>query len=109
MPNSLVLRLAFHRAVAGIGKALPPKGHSSIDRSRNHGEPSQSEFTVVKVDAYHGINSYLLELSDTCMKSVQDIIGYNNENSGTEGAQPGDHPAFPSGQVSHFILGQSNH
>ena len=54
---------------------------------------------MVKVDAYNGINAYLSELSDTCIKSVEDIIQYNENNSGTEGAYPGDHQAFPSGQV----------
>ncbi len=34
------------------------------------------------------------------MKTIDDIVAYNDENRGTEGAQPGDHPAFSSGQVS---------
>ena len=59
---------------------------------------------MVKVEAYNGINSYLSELSDTRMKTLEDIIKYNQENSGTEGAEPGDHPAFPVGQVSHSII-----
>lgn len=69
-----------------------------------YGKPSESEFSVVKVEAYNGINSYLSELSDTRMKTLEDIIKYNQENSGTEGAEPGDHPAFPVGQVSHSII-----
>ena len=71
----------------------------SADRIRAYGKPSESEFTVVKVDAYNGINAYLSELSDTCIKSVEDIVQYNENNSGTEGAYLGDHQAFPSGQV----------
>lgn len=67
------------------------------------GKPSESEFSVVKVEAFQGINSYLSELSDTRMKTLEDIIEYNRDNSGTEGAKPGDYPAFPSGQVSHDI------
>ena len=70
---------------------------------RTYGEPSQSEFTVVKVDAYNGINAYLSELSDTCIKSVEDIIQYVEKNSGTEGAYPGDHQAFPSGLVKSDV------
>lgn len=66
-----------------------------------YGKPSESEFSVVKVEAYNGINSYLSELSGTPMKSLEDVIEYNEENSGTEGAKPDDHPAFPTGQVSH--------
>ena len=68
-----------------------------------HGKPSESEFSVVKVEAFQGINSYLSELSGTRMKTFADVIDYNQKNSGTEGAKPGDHPAFASGQVSHSI------
>ncbi len=64
-----------------------------------YGIPSESEFSVVKVEAFQGINSYLSELSETRMKTLADIIEYNLKNRGTEGAKPGDHPAFPSGQV----------
>ncbi|KAL9099056.1 MAG: hypothetical protein Q9163_005385 [Psora crenata] len=63
-----------------------------------YGKASESEFTVVKVDAYNGINKYLSNLSATEIRSVEDIIDFNNRNRGTEGAQAGDHPAFPSGQ-----------
>lgn len=69
-----------------------------------YGKPSESEFSVVEVEAYNGINSYLSELSGTRMKTLGDIIEYNEENSGTEGGKPGDHPAFLSGQVSHSII-----
>lgn len=67
----------------------------------------------MKVDAYNGINSYLSELSGTSIKTVEDIVTYNVENRGSEGAAPGDHPAFPSGQVrkgsssSHFFTEDS--
>ena len=66
-----------------------------------YGKPSKSEFSVVEVEAYNGINSYLSELSGTRMKVLEDVIEYNEENSGTEGGKPGDHPAFPTGQVSY--------
>ena len=64
-----------------------------------YGKPSESEFSVVEVEAYNGINSYLSELSGTRIKTLEDIIEYNENNNGTEGANPGDHPAYPSGQV----------
>jgi amidase len=67
---------------------------------REHGDPENSEFTVVKSDAYNGINQYLSDLTCTDIKTVEDIVKYNNENRGTEGAYSGDHQAFPSGQVS---------
>ena len=54
----------------------------------------------MKVEAYNGINAYLSELCNTPMKTLEDIVKYNVENRGTEGAYPGDHGAFPTGQVS---------
>ncbi|KAL9079764.1 MAG: hypothetical protein Q9157_001385 [Trypethelium eluteriae] len=62
------------------------------------GVPSESEFTIVKVEAYNGINEYLSKLSETDVKTLEDIVAYNLDNRGSEGAQCGDHPAFPSGQ-----------
>lgn len=62
------------------------------------GAPSHSEFTVVKTEAYNGITSYLSELSNTEIKTFEDILHFNEENTGTEGAKPGDHPAFATGQ-----------
>ncbi len=49
------------------------------------------------------MNAYLSELSNTSIKSVEDIIEYNDNNTGTEGAEPGDHLAFMTGQVSSYI------
>lgn len=69
------------------------------DESRKRGEPSKSEFTVVKVDAYNGINTYLSGLSASPVKTIEDVLTFNESNTGTEGAQPGDLPAFASGQV----------
>ena len=50
-------------------------------------------------EAYDGIRDYLSELSNTDIKSLEDIVAFNIENRGTEGACAGDHPAFPTGQV----------
>ena len=72
--------------------------------SREFGEPSKSEFTVVKVEAYNGINAYLSELTDTPIKTMEDIVRFNERNTGTEGASPGDHPAFPSGQDNLYEI-----
>lgn len=52
----------------------------------------------MKVDAYNDLNSYLSELSETDIKFVEDIVAFNEANRHTEGADPGDHPAFVSGQ-----------
>lgn len=69
------------------------------ERSRNRGGPANSEFTVVKVDAYNGINAYLSRLSETSILTTEDVVAFNSKNAGTEGPKPGDIPAFPSGQV----------
>ncbi|KAL8902139.1 MAG: hypothetical protein Q9207_004858 [Kuettlingeria erythrocarpa] len=62
------------------------------------GEPHESEFMVVKTDAYSDINAYLSQLSESPVRLVEDVIAFNIRNGGTEGAQPGDVPAFHSGQ-----------
>lgn len=67
--------------------------------SRKRGKATESEFTVVKTDAYNDINTYLSQLSESSVKSVEDVLAFNIQNAGTEGAQPRDVPAFPSGQV----------
>ena len=69
-----------------------------------YGKPSESEFSVVKVEALQGINSYLSELSEIPMKTLEDVIEFNQQNTGTEGAKPGDHPAFPTGQVNYVVI-----
>lgn len=53
---------------------------------------------MVKVEAYNGITSCSSELSETGIKTFDDVTKYNNDNTGTEGADPNDHPAYPSGQ-----------
>ena len=55
---------------------------------------------MVKVEAYNTINAYLSDLSNTSIKSVEDIVSYNERNRGTEGAYRGDVAAYPTGQVS---------
>lgn len=72
---------------------------SSFNIYRELGGPAQSEFTVIKTEAYNSLNSYLSELQNTNIKTFDDIVRFNAENSGTEGASAGDHPAFPTGQV----------
>ncbi|KAI1322443.1 amidase signature enzyme [Xylariaceae sp. FL0255] len=62
------------------------------------GFPNESEYTVVKVDFYNHIKSYLSELDDSPITSVEDIIQYNLDSLGAEGGIPGVHPGFPGGQ-----------
>ena len=73
--------------------------YRALTLTREHGEPSKTEFTVVKVDAYNDIQQYVRDQSGTSIRSVEDIVEFNDLNSGTEGPNEGDHAAFPSGQV----------
>jgi amidase len=66
---------------------------------REHGEEEVSEFTINKVECYYLMKEYLSKLKNTNMKTVEDVVRFNDENAGSQGANPGDHPAFPSGQV----------
>lgn len=70
-----------------------------MPRNREHGGPTRSEYGVCKIDAYNGIRKYLSECTHTAIKSLEDVVAFNEKNRGTEGASPGDHPAFMTGQV----------
>lgn len=60
--------------------------------------PSISEITVSKVQTYYLMNDYLSKLTNTPMRTLEDIVKYNNTNRGSEGGHPSDIPAFPDGQ-----------
>ncbi|RTE81118.1 hypothetical protein BHE90_004399 [Fusarium euwallaceae] len=66
------------------------------------GFPNESEYTYIKVDFYNNIKTYLSEVSNTNVKSLEDIVKFNKEFDGTEGGYPYEdgkgHPAFASGQ-----------
>ncbi|KAI4092486.1 MAG: hypothetical protein L6R37_007563 [Teloschistes peruensis] len=68
------------------------------DYGTTRGYPNESEYTVVKVDFYNNIRSYLAELEGTDIRTLEDIVRYNNDNAGSEGGYPGINPAFASGQ-----------
>ncbi|RDA86920.1 hypothetical protein CP532_1860 [Ophiocordyceps camponoti-leonardi (nom. inval.)] len=59
---------------------------------------NRSEYTYVKVDFYRNIETYLSKLGNTSIRTLQDIVEYNNAHIDTEGGIPGTHPAFFSGQ-----------
>jgi amidase len=61
-------------------------------------DPGISEITVSKVQTYNLMNAYLSKLRNTPMKTLEDIVRFNDENRGTEGGHAGDLPAFPDGQ-----------
>ncbi|KAK2599849.1 hypothetical protein N8I77_011571 [Diaporthe amygdali] len=66
------------------------------------GYSNESEYTVVAVDFYNNIQSYLSELNNTDIKTFEDIVNFNYANDGSEGGYPypdeGGIPAFASGQ-----------
>lgn len=68
------------------------------DYGTTRGYPNESEYTYVKVDFYNNIATYLSELENTKIRSLADIVAYNNDNDGSEGGTPGINPAFGSGQ-----------
>ena len=68
------------------------------DYGRTRGYPNESEYTYVKVDFYNNIATYLSELSNTKIRSLADIVAYNEANYGSEGGFPAIQPAFGSGQ-----------
>ena len=68
------------------------------DYGTTRGYPNESEYTVVKVDFYNNIKSYLSELQNTNIKDLEDIVQYNYDNDGAEGGYPAINPAFGSGQ-----------
>lgn len=68
------------------------------DYGTTRGYPNESEYTYIKTDFYNNIKSYLSELNNTHMSSLEDIVAYNYANDGSEGGNPSTHPAFESGQ-----------
>ena len=75
-----------------------PPSNLRRDYGTTRGYPNESEYTYIKVDFYNNIATYLSELTNTKVRSLADIVKYNNDNVGTEGGTPGIHPAFGSGQ-----------
>lgn len=72
------------------------------DWGTTRGRPNESEYTVVAVDFYNNIKSYLSELENTNIKTLEDIVKFNYDNDGSEGGysypDAGGIPAFASGQ-----------
>jgi amidase len=70
------------------------------DYGTTRGYSNESEYTVVKVDFYNNIKTYLSELNNTSIRSLEDIVQYNYDNDGSEGGNPWPlgNPAFYSGQ-----------
>ncbi|KAK1987776.1 amidase [Colletotrichum cereale] len=80
------------------------------DYGTTRGYPNESEYTVVKVDFYNNINTYLSELENTDIKTLEDIVAFNYNSDGTEGgnAWPLGTSAFYSGQDG-FLASLESH
>ncbi|OAP55301.1 hypothetical protein AYL99_10274 [Fonsecaea erecta] len=61
--------------------------------------PEISEITVSKVQTYYLMNRYLSQLKNTPIKTLEDVVRFNDDNRGSEGGHEGDLPAFPDGQI----------
>jgi len=58
------------------------------DYGTTRGFPNESEYTYVKTDFYNDIATYLADLSNTDIRSLEDIVQYNLDNVGSEGGLP---------------------
>lgn len=95
-------------AIRAAGAEIIEVDFPSIDERTNEdgtwdwelGEAAKSEWTVARVDAYNGINSYLSKLEASSVSSVEEVVDFNKQNTGSEGAEPGMIPAFPDGQAN---------
>ncbi|KAJ5629919.1 amidase [Penicillium herquei] len=68
------------------------------DYGTTRGYPNESEYSYVKVDFYNNLRTYLADLNNTNIRSVEDLVQNNIDNYGSEGGYPSIHPAFGSGQ-----------
>lgn len=77
-----------------INDTISPDGWSS-----NYGaNASLTEAYLGNIDLYNDFNTYLGNLTYSPCRTLQDIINFNNDNTGSEGGIPGTFPAFASGQ-----------
>lgn len=80
-------------------KLVSPTGWN-WDWGTARGYPNESEYTYIKVDFYNNIKKYLSTLKNTKIRSLEDIVQFNQDNDGSEGGYPWPqgNPAFYSGQ-----------
>ncbi|KAB5545513.1 amidase signature domain-containing protein [Coniochaeta sp. 2T2.1] len=76
------------------------------DYGSARGYSNESEYTVVKVDFLQQHQTYLWELENTDIRSLEDIVQYNYDNDGSEWGNPWllGIPAFYSGQDGFLAL-----
>lgn len=68
------------------------------DYGTTRGYSNESELTYIKVDFYNNLRTYLSGLGNTTIRSLEDVVRFNNEHAAAEGASPNLTPAFASGQ-----------
>lgn len=111
-PACKIVALRVLDAIRKAGAEIVEVNFPSIDERVNeigswnweHGEPSKSQWTVARADAYNGINAYLDDLAETSIRSVEDVVEFNKRNNGSEGGEPGTIPAFPDGQANFLEI-----
>ncbi|EEP77697.1 conserved hypothetical protein [Uncinocarpus reesii 1704] len=81
-------------------ETIIPRDRWDWDWGSRRGYANESEYTIMKVDFYNDLRAYLSELENTNIRSLEDVVQYNYDNSGTEGASPHAHPAWAAGQDS---------
>ena len=85
-----------------VNETISPDGwSSSYSPSFN-----MTEAYLGNVDLYNDLNAYLANLTYSPVQTLQDIIDFNDDNTGSEGGIPNTHPAFPSGQDG-FLASQA--
>ncbi|KAK4703866.1 amidase, partial [Phenoliferia sp. Uapishka_3] len=65
----------------------------------DYGPANESEYTVIKVDFYNNLATYLSELGNTTVRTLADLIK-DDDVSLLEGGEPGTNVAFKDGQQS---------
>lgn len=77
---SIVDLLRAHGATIINGTEIPSRDKTispdgwDWDYGSTRGYPNESEYTVVKVDFYNNIKTYLSELENTPIRSLEDIV-----------------------------------
>ncbi|KAI2126209.1 hypothetical protein LOZ03_000244 [Ophidiomyces ophidiicola] len=63
-------------------------------------KPYLSEFNIVRTEFYNGLQEYLSNLitNPNQIKTLEDVVAYNQRHAEAEGGYPNIHPCWPSGQ-----------
>jgi amidase len=73
---------------------------------------NMTEQYLARVDLYNSLNAYLANFTHSPVRTLADIIEFNDANTCSEEGIPNTHPAFPSGQdgflTAEATLGMTN-